>query len=443
MRLFRHWRPALAAGLLSCLAVAGEPAAAAVGGLEAFRAIWVPFLGRFHPVVLHLPIGIMFALACVEFLLLFRRNQPMQGAAVVLCTLGFFTSCLAAVLGYCLYLEGGYSGEDMKWHMYTGYAVAGSAFLVWIWRLISLDPEHGGRRFFYRLLLLGNLGIMGVAGHFGGNITHGSDFLTEHMPDDLRARLAKLGWHEGGKPADASTNAVASAETFYAAVIQPLFEARCVSCHGESKQKGEYRLDTPEHLLKAGESEKTPVVPGKPAESYLVELIRHGEDHEDVMPPEGKPRLSPEHIALITWWVEQAGASTTLLLSEAKIPVAWQATAAAAKTLKKDAGKKTSTPEPPPEPTPAPAAEKAPEPKPEAPTSPAPAPVAEKAPEPKAAAPAPVEEKAPEPKVDPAPSEPEPAPVVEKAPEPKVEPAPAPAEPAPEEGAKAVPADPR
>ena len=40
----------------------------------------------------------------------------------------------------------------------------------------------------------------------------------------------------------------------YAKVIQPLFDAHCVSCHGPKKEKGRLRLDTLEATLKGGKN---------------------------------------------------------------------------------------------------------------------------------------------------------------------------------------------
>src|SRR4051812_49403465 len=58
--------------------------------------------------------------------------------------------------------------------------------------------------------------------------------------------------------------------------IRPIFEASCIKCHGRGKDKGGLRLDTRETLLKGGDSGAA-IVPGKSAESYLVELV-HGFD---------------------------------------------------------------------------------------------------------------------------------------------------------------------
>jgi uncharacterized membrane protein len=329
---------------------AAEGGAGAVAGwLEVFKADWMPFLGRFHPLVLHLPIGLIFGLACLEFLLLFSRWKDLAGASVLLNTLVFLSSGVAALFGYFLYLEGGYSGDDITLHLYTGIGVAALAFLCWVWRLISLDEEHGGRRFVYRLLLLSNLGLISFTGHLGGNVTHGSTFLTEHLPDPLRQRLVGWGWKSLALP-EAAAVPSAGEETLFAAAIQPVLLARCESCHGASKQKGEYRLDTPEHLLQPGESAKIPVVPGRPQDSYLLALIRLPEDDADVMPPEGKARLTPEQIGLIGWWIEHAQASFDLPLAKAAVPPEFAPAIAQARALRKTAPAPSPAEAPPPAP---------------------------------------------------------------------------------------------
>lgn len=85
--------------------------------------------------------------------------------------------------------------------------------------------------------------------------------------------------------------------------IAPIFEARCVKCHGAKKQKGEYRLSNAKDIVKAGESEEKPVVAGNPDKSYLVKLIVMSEDDDDVMPPKGGT-LSKDEIAKIKAWIK-------------------------------------------------------------------------------------------------------------------------------------------
>ena len=83
----------------------------------------------------------------------------------------------------------------------------------------------------------------------------------------------------------------------YAKVIQPMFDAHCVSCHGPKKDKGKLRLDTLEATLKGG---KNPTfVIGKPNSSMLLSRVFLDRTAGDVMPPKAeKPMTEKQKEAL-------------------------------------------------------------------------------------------------------------------------------------------------
>lgn len=83
--------------------------------------------------------------------------------------------------------------------------------------------------------------------------------------------------------------------------VAPLLWQRCVQCHGLAKDKGDLRLDGRAHALPA---DGTVIVPGKPAESLLVERILLPVTDEERMPAEGEP-LSPKQVELLRAWIEQ------------------------------------------------------------------------------------------------------------------------------------------
>src|SRR5437016_2866097 len=68
--------------------------------------------------------------------------------------------------------------------------------------------------------------------------------------------------------------------------VRPILEARCYSCHGSKKQRGDLRLDQKTTALKGGESGPV-IVPGKSATSPLLQ--RAGSDDPlQRMPPTGE-----------------------------------------------------------------------------------------------------------------------------------------------------------
>ena len=87
--------------------------------------------------------------------------------------------------------------------------------------------------------------------------------------------------------------------------IRPLFQKRCVECHGEKKQKADLRLDVKSFAFKGGESGLA-IVAGKSAKSLVVERIAASDDDKR-MPPKGEP-LSPKEIALVKSWVDSGAA---------------------------------------------------------------------------------------------------------------------------------------
>jgi mono/diheme cytochrome c family protein len=84
--------------------------------------------------------------------------------------------------------------------------------------------------------------------------------------------------------------------------IQPILEASCTKCHGRGKAKGDLRIDTRADLLKGGETGPA-AIPGKSAESYLIEVVS-GLNPDNVMPQKGS-RLKPEQVGLLRAWVDQ------------------------------------------------------------------------------------------------------------------------------------------
>lgn len=88
----------------------------------------------------------------------------------------------------------------------------------------------------------------------------------------------------------------------YSQDVQPIFDQRCVFCHGPNSIAGQapngLLLDTYENTMLG--SLFLPVVqPGQPGNSSLVLLLRSGG-----MPATG-PKLSPEQIGLIERWIAQ------------------------------------------------------------------------------------------------------------------------------------------
>jgi len=156
------------------------------------------------------------------------------------------------------------------------------------------------------------LGFGCAAGHFGGSITHGGDFLLEPLKkqDEPAERSISVDppadAESRERPSTPETNAAAPLATF-AGDVAPILEAKCVGCHGEDKRKGRLALHTREAIEKGG-ADGAVLTPGSAATSALIERMQLPSDDDDHMPPGEKPQPSAREIALIAAWID-AGAS--------------------------------------------------------------------------------------------------------------------------------------
>jgi uncharacterized membrane protein len=265
------------------------------------------FLAPFHSVVLHYPIGFV-TLAFILELITFRNKSPeVRKITVLVMGLAALTAVASAALGFFRASGDEYEPSALSSHKYYGVAV--TALTVVGFCLVLAISMSGASRILlplHRVLLMANIAVLVIAGHLGGNLTHGSDYLFEGAPESVKAFLKDMDLMGTSEPdAMAVKN---EGEKYYVEHVLPIFKAKCYSCHGPEKQRGDYRLDQKEVALKGGESGEKAIIPGKPMESYLVKLILLPSDDDDVMPPEGKQALTPEEIGKVLAWVRNGAA---------------------------------------------------------------------------------------------------------------------------------------
>jgi uncharacterized membrane protein len=260
---------------------------------------WLIFWGHFHPMLVHLPIGMFFIAGILHFF----SKQTSENYEVIVRILVWTTvfSILSAAMGWSLAQSGEYDPEALQIHQWLGISTCGlSAVLAFAMRS-GMNPRPTNT-----LFILG-LTCLTITGHYGGNLTHGSDYLTASLPGSARKML-------GMKEAEAERKEVPKITNLpeavvYTQLVKPLLTQKCTSCHNDQKQKGKLRLDIPEFILKGGED--GPIISaGKPLDSELIKRLLLDENDEHHMPPKGKTPLTENEIALLHWWV-QHGADFT------------------------------------------------------------------------------------------------------------------------------------
>jgi len=239
------------------------------------------FIGHFHPVVVHLPIGILLIAVLVYFLAQSAKYHILRPAVPLLLFWGMLSAVLACLTGLLLSTTDEYDSGVVANHQWLGIATA----------VVSLAGYLMARKNFkYTSWLVAALVLMiTFTGHLGGTLTHGDGYLTAAFENYSGSREIK--------PIANVQDALV-----YEDVIQPILATKCYGCHGSRKQKGGLRLDGKDFILKGGKDGEV-IVAGDAAASELVNRLFLSNENEDHMPPKEKPQPSAAQKDLIKWWI--------------------------------------------------------------------------------------------------------------------------------------------
>src|SRR5262245_16379106 len=91
----------------------------------------------------------------------------------------------------------------------------------------------------------------------------------------------------------------------YITQVKPIFNKRCIVCHGGVRRNGDFSLLFRSDALAPVKSGKRAIIPGDPEHSELIARITHKDPDERM--PKGKAPLSQEEIDLLRRWIK-AGA---------------------------------------------------------------------------------------------------------------------------------------
>lgn len=239
-------------------------------------------IGNLHPVLVHLPIGILLLAGLFQLLALKPKYAGLHTATSIALFWGMIAAILACITGYLLSQSGDYDEGLVDTHQWFGISTA----LV---SIIAYFFNRWENEFAKWAILLMVFGII-ITGHFGGSLTHGTDYLTKGFSKE----------DSTGK--EIKPIADVQEANVYADIIRPIFQNKCYTCHNKSKKKGGLRLDQPSFIIKGGKDGEV-IKPGNAEESDMIKRLLLPRNDEDHMPPKEKPQLKENEIALIHWWV--------------------------------------------------------------------------------------------------------------------------------------------
>ena len=97
------------------------------------------------------------------------------------------TAVLTALMGLFLAQEGGYETNSLSQHQWFGVAVS---FLTY--GLLIVDNHFSDKRNIWLVALYGNVGLVILAGHLGGSLTHGEGFVFAPMKSETISQSMKM-----------------------------------------------------------------------------------------------------------------------------------------------------------------------------------------------------------------------------------------------------------
>ncbi len=241
--------------------------------------------------LVHLPIGILLLALLLQQLSRREKYAVSPGALKVIWLAGIISALLSCITGFLLSNNGEYDSTTVALHMWGGIAVTAVSLLV--------AAKVFSRQFdgLYKAASIVLLLLIFVTGHLGGTLTHGEGYLTGSSDENKASTPVVM-------PSGDLQEAMV-----YNDMVRPVLQARCYDCHGDKKQKGKLRLDSPDAILKGGKHGAI-IEKGAVEENELIKRLLLPKDNDDHMPPKQTPQLTNEQIALLHWWVQQGAPFT-------------------------------------------------------------------------------------------------------------------------------------
>ena len=244
---------------------------------------WLQVAGRMHPMVLHVPIGILILL----FVFMMFRNtfQKKQFRKVMLLclVLASLSASVTALFGFFLSIGGDYGADALQQHKISGVVLSLLTFFILVWYQNvkkSMIVLYSSVVFSILVLLL--------TGHTGSVLTHGENYVLAPVTDIQEETIT------------------VENTSLYRLAVMPVFEQKCFSCHNESKAKGKLIMTSIDKFKQGGKNGKA-WIEGNPDSSRMINYIHLPLEHDDHMPPDGKTQLTPFEVSLLEAWI-QSGA---------------------------------------------------------------------------------------------------------------------------------------
>ncbi len=268
----------------------------------------VRFLGRFHPLIVHLPIGFLIMSGLLQLYAEKAKTKALNLNPAIAFTLfwGTIASIFAVVIGWLLSQQGGYDSNILFWHKWLGILVTVLSFFGWLIKTEKIRLRKPAFSIVLFLIII----LISVSGHLGGSLTHGEAYLMHYAPKFVKNMLG-----EETKENQLDLKALdKDSINFYPHIIQPIFNNKCISCHNPTKKEGGLLLTTYNEVI-AGGDHGSIINLKRPLESILLNRVTLPKSHKKFMPPRGTA-LTFGEIQIIEWWMQHGADSISRFSKE-------------------------------------------------------------------------------------------------------------------------------
>lgn len=245
---------------------------------------WLQVFGRMHPLILHFPI----VLVLIYFVIVLLAPKKITSESWYIELIEWLllsaalTAAITALMGMLLSKEGGYDTDSITAHKYFGTIAAFILFIIYFSRNFLKQQQ-----IVFKISAACSAFIIVWAGHLGGDITHGENFvLAPVTPSHVKPQV---GFNDA---------------FIYADLVEPILQTKCMGCHNNNKAKGELVMETKALLLKGGKSGKLWDTT-KADLGLLMRRIHLPLEEKEHMPPDGKPQLTDNEAAILYEWIRE------------------------------------------------------------------------------------------------------------------------------------------
>ncbi len=238
-------------------------------------------LGRFHPLIVHMPVGMLILAFLIELASKTSRYAQLRSALPFVLQVTVLTSLFAFLTGWIMPKEGDFDEQLISLHLWSAASMTITSILLCY---LVYQKQGIGRKLYFPTFVVAMI-LLTVTGHFGGSLTHGEGHLTKPLTKKTKVIVTDV-------------NQLA----IYPDLIVPILKKKCYSCHNEGKKKGELIMTTITDLMTGG-TQGPIIVSGDVSNSTLIQRVHLPEDDEEHMPPKGKAQLTNNEVKLIEWWI--------------------------------------------------------------------------------------------------------------------------------------------